>query len=214
MKAMYVYKIGDKVDDLICIGIIPPENGNSTKYIMECIKCHRHKHMFGATLARHCGTTHQACGKGLKLKNKEFYEKWQSMRSRTTNPKTEHYKDYGGRGINSDEFKNFIDFYDTMYTSYLEAVNRYGVRNVSLERNDVNGNYCKDNCCWIHISDQHSNTRDTVYFEITFPNGDVKEFRNVNKFCREYELNASCVRDLIGGKLKVYRGLHGRRISG
>ena len=62
MKSLYVYNIGDIVDDVLCTEIILPKKGSgkSTLYRMTCMKCGREKLMLGATLARHSGTTHAA----------------------------------------------------------------------------------------------------------------------------------------------------------
>lgn len=215
MKPMYVYTITDQVDDLICTEIIYPKKGSgkSTLYRMKCIKCGREKLMLGATIARRSGTTHAACGKGIKTRDKRFHSEWCAMRTRTTNPNYEHFDCYGGRGINSDAFKNFIDFYDTMYDSYIIACNMYGTKNVSLERIDTNGNYCPENCTWITLFDQKSNQRKTIKFEIIFPDGHIEHHKNLLKFARNYELNASALSDLIKGRLKTYKGYKGRRIE-
>lgn len=206
----YTYSVGEKIDDLIITSIEKNKNG-WTVYNAKCAICGREKKMRGATIARHSGTTHKACGKGLKTEDKLFYEKWTSMRTRTTNPKSAHYKDYGARGINSDQFKNFIDFYDLMYPSYKEAHKKYGDR-ISLERIDIDGNYCVENCTWIDVSDQKANQRRTVYFELTDENGVSNQYKNVVGFCKENGYCHSTIVDLINGKLQKAYGLTGRRI--
>ena len=206
MSNNYDYQVGDVVDDLICIGKVPPIYPKRAKLLMKCKKCGRTKEMLPNTLHRHSGTTHKACGNGIKTTDPDFYRKWQSMRSRTNNPNYEHYADYGGRGISSEKFRYFIDFYDAMYKSYLKACSKYGKENVSLERKDPNKNYTKSNCCWIHIKEQPCNTRITVRFEITFPDGTKKKYKNISKFCKKYDLNRSCIKDLINGRLKSYKG--------
>ena len=134
MKSIYKYNIGDIIDDLLCIDKIYPDKGSgkSITYLMRCTICGREKYMLGATIARKSGTTHSACGRGIKTDDKRFYSEWCSMRTRTTNPNYEHYDCYGGRGINSDAFEKFIDFYDTMYESYVVACEIYGEHNVSM----------------------------------------------------------------------------------
>lgn len=209
----YTYSIGEKIDDLVVTSIEKDENG-WTIYNVKCSICGREKQMKGATIARHSGTTHKACGRGLKTKDILFHEKQTGMRSRTSNPKSAHYKDYGGREINSDQFENFIDFYDLMYPSYKEAYKKYGDR-ISLERIDVDGNYCVENCTWIDISEQKGNQRKTVYFELTDPNGVSKQYKNIVKFCRDSKnkYNSSVIADLISGRLQKAYGFTGRRIT-
>lgn len=214
MRKKYIYLIGDVVDDMKVIETSSCDKTSETcgKYRVVCLKCGRTKLMGGHRLFKHNGTTHRSCGQGLKTLEPRFHSIWCNMRSRTTNPNTDHYKDYGGRGIGSDEFKNFIDFYDSMYASYMAAKKLYG-DNVSLERIDVNKSYSKSNCKWIHFSEQGGNTRVTVFFEIVFPDGHKEIHKNVNKFAKDNGLNVSCLRYLLNGRLKRYRGFRGKRIS-
>ena len=70
----YTYSIGEKIDDLVVTSIEKDENG-WTIYNVKCSICEREKQMKGATIARHSGTTHKACGRGLKTKDILFHEK-------------------------------------------------------------------------------------------------------------------------------------------
>lgn len=207
----YTYIVGEQIDDLVITSIEKDKNG-WTVYNTKCAICGREKIMKGATIARHSGTTHKACGKGLKTKDPLFHEKWIGMRSRTNNPNSSHYKDYGARGINSDQFENFIDFYDLMYPSYCEAYKKLGDK-ISLERIDVDGNYCVENCTWIDVDEQKGNQRKTVYFEITDENGVSAKYKNIRKFSRDNGYNDRTISDLVSGKLKHAYGLTGRRIT-
>ena len=199
-------KVGDKFDDMELIGETYNDKGIYC-FIAKCCKCGREKLMIPNTLKRRSGTRHSSCGKGLKTINKTFHSRWTAMRTRTTNPNYAHYEDYGGRGINSDEFEYFIDFYDAMYESFVECSKKWGETNTSLERIDVNGNYCKDNCIWIHIDEQKGNQRKTVEFVATNEElGMEIHSKNLTKFCRDYNLNASCIRDVMTGRLTSYQG--------
>lgn len=198
-------KINDIIDDMQIIDVVKNKN-NVKSYKVKCLKCEREKIMLKNTLTRHSGTTHKSCGKGLKTKNKTFYLRWMAMRTRTTNPNYQHWENYGGRGIKSDEFEYFIDFYDSMHESFEELGSKIGYKNTSLERIDVNGNYSKDNCKWIHLNEQKSNQRKTVNFIAI--NIDTKEkiiSKNLSKFCKDYNLNNSCIRDVMNKKLKSYK---------
>lgn len=86
-----------------------------------------------------------------------LYRIWLGMKTRCGNPKHPHYNDYGGRGIAvCEEWKNssksFCDW--AMSNGYTEEL--------TLDRVDVNGDYCPDNCRWATMKDQHSNRRDTI----------------------------------------------------
>ena len=120
---------------------------------------------------------------------KQFHSIWCNMRNRTTNPKYEKWNDYGGRGINSDEFEHFIDFYDNMYKSYLEHIKIYGEENTTLDRINVNGNYCKENCRWVTWLEQAKNKRSLLNFKAISPEGRIYYGRNLKEFCESKNLN-------------------------
>lgn len=78
---------------------------------------------------------------------------WKGMRKRCNDPNQAIYKYYGGRGIScSDEWADFSIFLKDMHEPPSERH--------TLERNDVNGNYCKNNCRWATYTEQGYNRRD------------------------------------------------------
>ncbi|MCD8082196.1 MAG: hypothetical protein LUE86_01395, partial [Clostridiales bacterium] len=195
-------------DDLECIGshITRLRNGYTARlYTMKCCQCGREKDMLAPNIAQHHGTTHKACGKGIKLANKRFHDLWCAMRTRTTNSNYSHANCYSERSINSDEFKYFIDFYDKMYSSYLEAAKIYGEENISLERIDVNDNYSSKNCTWIPKWQQQGNTRRTVHFEVIFPDGHKEYHKNAHRFALEHGLDPATVTDVLQGRTSHHR---------
>ena len=78
---------------------------------------------------------------------------WSGMRSRCENPNNKDYHNYGERGISVckewDEYTNFKEW----------AINNGYTDDLSIERIDVNGNYCPENCTWIPLENQSLNTR-------------------------------------------------------
>ena len=82
---------------------------------------------------------------------------WAGIKMRCFNPNTPSYKYYGMRGITMcDEWKN-------SYTSFRDWALANGYAdNLSIERVDVNGDYCPENCIWIPAKDQSRNRRNTV----------------------------------------------------
>lgn len=97
-------------------------------------------------------------------KSKEF-KTWSMMKDRCNNHKNDSYSHYGGRGIEvCDEWVNdFMQFYTDMGPKPTPKH--------SIERNDVNGNYCKENCRWATIEEQANNRRDNV--RITYQGKDM-----------------------------------------
>lgn len=79
---------------------------------------------------------------------------WCQMKTRCTCPTRPQWEYYGGRGISvcqewSDSFESFRDW--ALANGYEESL--------EIDRKDVNGNYCPDNCRWATRSQQMANTR-------------------------------------------------------
>lgn len=91
------------------------------------------------------------------LRYSPIYKTWTSIKGRCYNVNNKDYKYYGFVGIKmSDEWLNsFESFYNDMYSSYLDHVEKYGEKNTSLDRIDPNGNYCKENCRWATWKEQN-----------------------------------------------------------
>lgn len=208
MKIKYPkIEIGMQFDDMKIVKEVSHQKCHSRRYLVECQICHRQKELSRVSFNSHRGLTHKSCGQGLKTKDKRFHNIWCGIRQRTNNPNYEHWDCYGGRGINSDEFENFIDFYDAMYDSYIEAIEYYKDPNsVSIDRIDVNGNYCKNNCRWISISEQKSNTRYNKFFLAISP--DKKEFISNNQryFGRCFNLSDKQINACLMQKIRTHRG--------
>lgn len=86
------------------------------------------------------------------------YRTWDSMIQRCTNKNHPFYKDYGGRGITVClRWMSFENFLDDMGDK---------PPNMTLNRKNNDGNYCKKNCEWATRKTQNDNTRATK--RITF----------------------------------------------
>jgi hypothetical protein len=88
---------------------------------------------------------------------KPVYQSWRGMKERCSNPNNSHYKDYGALGIKvcerwSHETEGFINFYNDM-----------GQRpsGKTLDRINVYGGYCAENCRWADLTTQAYNTKRT-----------------------------------------------------
>lgn len=87
-----------------------------------------------------------------------LYNIWGRMKARCNNPNNDNYHNYGGRGISvCDEWNDYIPF------KKWALENGYN-DNLTIERIDVNGNYCPENCKWATIKEQSNNKRDNVIF--------------------------------------------------
>lgn len=92
--------------------------------------------------------------------NTRIYKILTGIKQRCYNSNNPEYYNYGGRGITvCDEWTNpengFINFYNWAIT--------HGYRDdLTIDRIDVNGNYCPENCTWITNQEQQWNKQDTI----------------------------------------------------
>lgn len=92
---------------------------------------------------------------------------FKSMKQRCHYPKSIRYNAYGARGIKvcEDWRKDFKNFERDMYASYIEHVNVHGLKNTTIERMDVDGDYTPDNCKWETPKNQMRNMTNTRWIE-------------------------------------------------
>jgi len=144
-----------------------------TMYLCKC-NCEKEKIIGGTHLKKgsikSCGCLRKETHTKHGLSVSKFYQKFTNLKIRCVNKKDKDYVSYGGRGIKC-LWTSFEEFKEDMYDSYLEHKTIFGEKNTTIDRKNVNGNYCKENCRWATCKEQNRNRRDNVW--ITY-NGETK----------------------------------------
>lgn len=114
-----------------------------------------------------------------------IYYAWSQMKDRCYRSNNKAYKSYGGRGITVCDrwLGSFENFYEDMGD---RPSNEH-----SLDRINVNGNYCKENCKWSTRKEQSLNKTNTVVLTVKGVEKPLLEW------CRLYNLQYNTVKRRI-----------------
>ena len=117
------------------------------------------------------------------IKGRSFYkEPWSNsyhaMMDRCYRQKAKNYPFYGGRGIAVCEGWHNIEAFESWAKSsgFQEGL--------TLERKDVNGNYCPENCTWVTKKQQANNRRNTLVIEYEGEKHTISEWADILGVCR------------------------------
>lgn len=177
------------------------------RYEVVCTKCGRKKIMTKQRIVNGLGTSHKSCSYSIGEYSKRFNDIWRGIRDRTTNPNCSVYYNYGAKGIKSDAFKYFADFYDSMYSSYCEAIERYGDEKIiSIDRINVYGDYTPENCRWISLDEQKGNRRNNHWFKAKSPEHDLFIEQNLSRFQRSFGVDRHKIAECLRGDRDSYHG--------
>lgn len=95
-----------------------------------------------------------------------LYGVWTNIKSRCYNVNSKSYVNYGGRGIVMcqewcDSFESFSKW---AYENGYDPSAKHG--ECTIDRIDVDGNYCPENCRWTNAKEQSNNRTNTYYLTI------------------------------------------------
>lgn len=143
--------------------LVVRENGRGPKggvaWLCKC-DCGKEVTVDGYALVRgnnkSCGCLH---GENHGHANDRLYGVWLSMKRRCDLPTTKKYPAYGGRGIKvcKEWQSSFKAFRDWSLANGYDYNAPYG--QCTIDRIDVDGNYCPDNCRWVDMATQSKNKR-------------------------------------------------------
>ena len=120
-----------------------------------------------------------------------LYSIYIDMKERCNSVNCINYKYYGARGIKvCDEWNNnYLNFKNW-------ALNNGYNDNLTIDRKNVNGNYCPENCRWATIEEQQNNKRSNVYLNI------ADEILTLKQMCKKYDVNYNIAKNKINKHTK------------
>lgn len=182
---------------------------NDFKYNVKCLICGKTKVLNFNEINTSKRVSHKYCSNGDDDKTiewKKFHSIWTSMRTRTSNVNSKFFKHYGGRGILSNDYVNFMDFKIDLYNEFLSAINKFGFREVSIDRIDNNKSYEKSNIRFTDKKTQARNTRRIKDITAINPNGDCFEITVIKDFAIENNLCGSSISLCLKGRQGNHKG--------
>ena len=119
--------------------------------------------------------------KGRSFYKEPWYGSYHSMMDRCYRKTANNYPFYGGRGITvCEEWRKYEAFRDwALSNGYSD--------NLTIDRIDVNGDYCPNNCRWATVYEQSNNKRTSKYISFNGETGTIREFAD------KYGLAYSCL---------------------
>lgn len=171
-------RIGDKFSKLTVVSFVGFNKHKQKMWDCEC-ECGNHKIATTSALnggfVKSCGCMWEENKKAISTRvvtkhgmvDTQEYHAWNGMRQRCYNKNSPKYKNYGARGIKVCE--RWLHSFENFYADMGKCPNGF-----SLDRIDVNDDYCPKNCRWANNITQSNNRQ--FNFKITF-NGITETLR-------------------------------------
>lgn len=126
------------------------------------------------------------------------HQSWRALRQRCNQKSNDRYKNYGGRGIKVcqrwDDFLNFLADMGERPPGY------------TIDRIDIDGDYCPENCRWLPRALQMKNMKQTIW--ITIENKTLC----LTDWCKELGLKYTMVYQRIKSGMAPTEALTAKRL--
>ena len=139
------------------VAVRPTNERKHTSVVWECRcdcgnVCLATQNMLSRGYKKSCGCMHEY------VKCKRLHCVWTSMLDRCRNPKSREYKNYGARGISvCDEWRHYPNFEKWAFENGYDPDAPRG--KCTIDRIDVDGDYCPENCRFVDAKTQGRNKR-------------------------------------------------------
>lgn len=120
-------------------------------------------------MCRRCAMKTIATKHGIRYT--KLYRVWLHIKERCYNKKSTGFYNYGGRGI------KMCDMWKNNPKSFYDWAVKHGYKDkLTIERIDVNGDYCPENCRWATSKEQANNRRNNRFIAWNNENKTMKEW--------------------------------------
>ena len=186
----FVDLTGQRFGKLVVIRRVE-NHGKRPAWLCKC-DCGNQLEVIGESLrsgnTKTCGCSRESHG----CADDRLYSVWCTMKARCNNPNKNNYASYGARGIVvCDEWLNsFTAFRNWALENGYDYDAPYG--KCTIDRIDVDGNYCPENCRWVDAEIQARNRRNIPRvkrgIEVDYKG---KHYLSLSALAREYGFHSS-----------------------
>lgn len=131
------------------------------------------------------------CGNKSRRHTEDYlrlYSVYIQMKERCLKKNHQNYTDYGGRGIKicNEWLNSYKKFYEW-------AINTGYKKGLSIDRINVDGNYCPENCRWADRHTQSANKRKYSFNNSGYTGVNTRKYKNVTKYEARIKINKKII---------------------